>query len=385
MELTDGMTGAATARQTAIPADTSKRITALRFLLMVFVVFIHNNYTAKGVAEQFAEYGTQIVFNQSAFGRWVQLFISDGIARCAVPLFFLFAAYLQAKKAARYGTLLKKRAKSLLVPYLLWMAIYGFYSARVRLIVLKIAPQFIRNPAATALSWTPLDWVHKLFGYRLQQDGDLGLPELAGQFWFIRDLFILIVLSPLIRFCMKRFPIGFFALVSVPFLLAVPHVFVVRTQALFYYVAGLYWGAYDLPLFEKIDRISWLESTMLFLLTFFVTYCFYGLNTTSYWLMGVAACVLVLKLSAVLVAHEKAFAATRYFAGFSFFLFAIHTPVLNELLRRAWLHFFPMTNGFFCLFEYFGATLLTIALGTGIGIALKKLCPPLFALLTGGR
>ena len=60
-------------------------------------------------------------------------------------------------------------------------------------------------------------------------------------------------------------------------------------------------------------------------------------------------------------------------------------PLLSEYLKKLWIHFFPMKNGFFCLFEYFGVTILIVVIGTGIGIVLKKICPKLFILLNGGR
>ncbi|MGN0728033.1 hypothetical protein [Treponema sp.] len=60
-------------------------------------------------------------------------------------------------------------------------------------------------------------------------------------------------------------------------------------------------------------------------------------------------------------------------------------PVLNKILRKIWLKFLPMKNPFFCLAEYFGVTVLTVAIGTALGILLKKICPKFFALLTGGR
>ena len=138
----------------SISEDTSKRITALRFLLIVFVVFIHNNFTTKTIAEEFEKTGVLTLFKPNAFSEWTQLFISQGIARCAVPLFFLFAAYLQAKKNDTYPTLLKKRAKSLLLPFVIWTAIYAFYFAGLKLIILKVAPQFIKTPENTALNWT---------------------------------------------------------------------------------------------------------------------------------------------------------------------------------------------------------------------------------------
>ena len=64
-----------------ISTEDSKRIEALRFLLMIGVVFIHNNFTDESIAKSLAKTGEAIVFNQSAIGRWIQLFISDGLAR----------------------------------------------------------------------------------------------------------------------------------------------------------------------------------------------------------------------------------------------------------------------------------------------------------------
>ncbi|MGN0728538.1 acyltransferase family protein [Treponema sp.] len=374
-----------TERKIVIDFETSRRITSLRFLLAVFVVFIHNNFTVESIAESVALGGAEILFNQNAFGRWVQLFISSGIARCAVPLFFLFAAYLQARKNDSYGVLIKKKAKSLVLPYFLWVVIYGFYSAGVKLIVLKFAPQFVQHPENTALNWTLLDWVHKIFGYSAEK-GAGELPGFVYQFWFIRDLVILTLISPVINFFMKKFPRGFFLFVSILFIAPV-NVYFVQTQALFFYTAGLYWGTFDFPLFEKIDKIRWGEASVLFLMSFFSewTFCDGTGKSAMYWCAVLCACVLFLKLSAVIVHSEKAFSILSYLSAFSFWLYAIHTPVLNEMLKRIWLKFFPMKNPFFCLAEYFGVTLLTVAIGTALGILLKKICPKFFALLTGGR
>lgn len=348
-------------------------------------MFIHNNFTVESIAESVAKGGANILFNQNAFGRWMQLFISNGIARCAVPLFFLFAAYLQARKNDSYGVLIKKKAKSLVLPYFLWTVIYGFYFTGLKLILLKIAPQFLQHPENTALNWSLLDWVHKIFGYSAEK-GAGELPEFVFQFWFVRDLVILTVLSPVIMFFIKKFPRGFFALVTILFVAPV-NTFVVQTQALFFYTVGLYWGKFDFPLFKKIDRIGWGEAVLLVLFTFFSAWTFSDGSgkTAMYWCAVVCACVLLLKLSGVIVKSEKAFATLSYLSAFSFWLYAIHAPVLNERLIRLWLKFLPMKNPFFCLAEYFGVTILTVAIGMALGIALKKICPKLFALLTGGR
>ncbi len=370
----------------SISQETSKRITALRFLLIVFVVFIHNCFTLEGVAENFEQTGEMIVFKPTVLSEWIQLFISQGIARCAVPLFFLFAAFLQAKKNDKYSVLLKKRAKSLLIPYFIWLGLYFLYPHFAKYLISIIKPALLKHPNDIFTHWTALDWLHKFFGYETgtRKDGDLSLPQLAVQFWFVRDLLILTVLSPFIKAFIKRFPLFFFALISVLYLLPV-QIYFVRMQALFFYACGLYWGMFNFNLFEKADKISFAESIALFLISFIATYLFFDNTSSMYWIMVLASCLLFLKISKLIINNEKTFNIATYFSGFSFFLFAIHLPVLNSIHTKLWLHFLPMTNGFFCLAEYFGVAFLNIALGTLIGIALKKLCPRLFAILTGGR
>ena len=60
-------------------------------------------------------------------------------------------------------------------------------------------------------------------------------------------------------------------------------------------------------------------------------------------------------------------------------------PVILHILQKVWLKFFPMKNTFFCLFEYFGVTILTVIIGVGLGQLLRKFLPYLYALLNGGR
>ena len=129
--------------------------------------------------------------------------------------------------------------------------------------------------------------------------------------------------------------------------------------------------------------MKYIETIFLFVLSFIFDNIFF--SGKLHWFVILLACVLLLKISALIVKNDTAYNVAKYLAGYSFFLFAIHTPVMNEMLKRIWLHFLPMTNGFFCLAEYFGVAFLNIAIGTLIGIALKKLCPRLFAILTGGR
>lgn len=92
---------------------------------MVLVVCIHNNLNA----EDAVYYG--LVFSQPGWVLFIKQALSNGIARAAVPLFFMFSGYLfwnkQDAPAYSYAALLKKKARTLLVPYILWTLLYSAF------------------------------------------------------------------------------------------------------------------------------------------------------------------------------------------------------------------------------------------------------------------
>ncbi len=368
-----------------IPAETSMRITALRFLLIVLVVFIHNNLTAENILKGALENGSPLfAYENNVFGRWVQIFISGGIAKCAVPLFFMFASYLQFMKNDSYGVLLKKKSKSLLIPYFLWPVLNIALYVGVKILVQAVFPDMIEQKNKFVMAeWGLKGWFHAFFGWENMAEGRT-FGGYVGQLWFVRDLFIMILLSPLLRITVRKFPVCVLAAVSF-FYFSDTRPFFVAAQALFFYTLGLYWAEYDFDLFGFADKIKWRALLPLYLALWFSTWKFYGECSCAYWFMVGVSCLVLLKFSAVIAANEKLFEAAKYLSGFSFWLFAIHMPFLLICMQTVWRKILPMTNTFFCMAEYFGVSVLVVAFGTGAGILLKKICPPLFALLNGGR
>ena len=100
----------------------SYKIRFLSFLLMVFVVFLHS-YNL-GYSE--FQPGNNAILNLNHI---IQNYISQGITRIAVPLFFLISGIFYFLKFDLTSKIflkkIKKRTKTLLIPYLLW-SIIGF-------------------------------------------------------------------------------------------------------------------------------------------------------------------------------------------------------------------------------------------------------------------
>lgn len=367
-----------------IDAHTSRRIASLRFFMAMLVVFIHNNFTAENVVEAFERNGVLIAFNQSVAGKWIQLFISEGIARCAVPLFFLFAAYLQFRKNDSYGVLVKKKVRTLVLPFFIWPTLNIALFVGGKIAAFRLVPGLLGRPGVIPqLEWTAADWLHAFIGYGDMTQGRT-FGGYVGQMWFVRDLFLLILVSPLIWQCVRRIPVCTLLLVSFFYFCDV-RLFFVAAQALFYYTLGCFWAEYNVPLFEIADRVKWRALAPLFFALWLATWRVFGEHSPCYWFMVAASCLVMLKVSAFVEGNEKAFLVAERLAPLSFWLFAIHMPFLLNSVQSLWLYFIPMTTGARCLAEYFGVTIIVISIGAGSGFLLRKLCPPLFSVLNRGR
>lgn len=356
-----------------ISEETSKRITSLRFLLIVFVVFIHANLTPDDAINYY-----HYDFVQPYWIEVFKNFICSVLGGSAVPLFFFFASYLQFSKNDRYKVLLKKRSKSLFLPYFIWtcITIVLFFIAQS---IPQTAP-FFQNPINVVKDWKAFDWL-KAFTYHTFLGG--GKYPLVYQFWFLRELMIFIILSPILKFLCEKFSGLMVIVVSVVVLKGIPLFFTTSSPALFFYLAGYYCAKYKIDFFRIADKLKIYEYCILLVLI--VTFSLICDGHYDFGFMKtIISCMFFLKLSHYFVENEKIYSKLSYLSGFSFFLYAIHTPFLGSSINKITQRIIPL-HGILCLVQFLLAAFLTIIIGTFIGIALKKICFPLFCLLNGGR
>lgn len=355
-------------------SEISSRITSLRFILMVLVIFIHNNFS---VASCMAG---GITFNQGFVSYWIQNILSNNIANCAVPLFFMFSSYFFYRKERVYADSLKNKVFTLLVPMVLWTVVNMLMSFAPKFLAEKLIPEIINKPGEYFFTgWSIAKWFQAFIGYGF----DSVNHPYAGQFWFVRDLFVLFVISPILKKVFLKNSVLVMA-VSGVLLISGAKLYILETQSLFFFIIGLWWAVRKIDLFKCADEINWIVTILTLAFSIFLNI---KSNHTpgAYWFMVVSSCFLLLKVSKKIISSEKLFEVLKYLSGYSFFLFAIHMPVLLNTVRTKWIHVFPMENDFLCLFEYFGVTLVIIVAGTAAGMLLKKILPPVFAVLNGGR
>lgn len=180
-------------------------ITALRFPLALLVVLIHCDISERAGADA----------GQFALIAPLCQLLSKGIATMAVPAFFAISGYLfflgkQTFTLSDYREKLRRRAKTLLVPYLAWNAVaFLIYAAKD-----VAAGQPLQFPPCADLFW----------GIRPLGEGGVNIlgqpigPTFAPvqvPLWFVRDLIVLVALSPVLHFLIRRMGVVWLALIGV--------------------------------------------------------------------------------------------------------------------------------------------------------------------------
>lgn len=171
--------------QKGLSFELSHKISNMAFVCACLVVLIHiGSPTTEG-----------------SFEWWCSQFLKNGVCRIAVPFFFVTAGYFLAGKAGEQGwwvAAVSKRIRTLLLPYMVWSLVAIAYTVSLVLVanLLADAP-LTRNLPANGAEWL------QYFGLNPEE------YPLLVPLWFIRSLFIFVLLSPLV-WSMHRFRRGLF-------------------------------------------------------------------------------------------------------------------------------------------------------------------------------
>lgn len=157
----------------------SDRFRNMSFVCAVMVVAIH------------------LTHGMAGWGRWYDSLYRHGVGRMAVPFFFLASGYFLACKVvgvSGFRTAIRKRIRTLFVPYLLWQLIW------VAWLCLCVGANVMRTGGAFSQYWLYQGWSNlSLLGLHYGQYPAMGL------LWYVRALLLLVVISPVLFFLVRRF------------------------------------------------------------------------------------------------------------------------------------------------------------------------------------
>ncbi len=165
--------------------ENSLRIDFLKFGCIILVVAIHS-WWPLGQPWSLTWLANQTVFAQ-------------GLSRIAVPFFFVCSGYFLSKHLStknEWWVAVRKRVRTLVIPFVIWTVIGVIFVP----ICLAFFNDILTGHSLGVSAWKLLqekDWI-----------GDLGLScwKVPGvyQLWYLRSLFLLVLLAPLISWCVQK-------------------------------------------------------------------------------------------------------------------------------------------------------------------------------------
>lgn len=338
-----------------ISTQVSRKFRLISTYSMVAVVFIH----AKFIMSRW----DACMNTDTAMGKIsdiVQFSISEQICRLAVPLFFLisgfFMAYHNDGSFKQYLSKVRDRVKSLLVPYLLFSIIWLVISILAGRIELNNIRDFI---------------IHSF------------VSPVPFQFWFLQHLMVLVLVSVLLYYLIKRFGFLMIAVFGVIYLLD-SDIHGGIAESVFYYSLGI--CLCIKPFFVKYGKAFAFAFFALFItcavvrfLEFDLEYGIYCVVSKSMIFCGV--CWFIWWI----LENKCSFDAPKWLtigSSTSFFIFCTHEPMLS-FLKSIFLHIFSTQYEIFI--GYLFLPLLTISLCLIADYLVKKMNINVYGILTGGR
>lgn len=369
----------------------SRTISYLRFPLSVAIVFIHYSI-AGGIRIDGITYGAD---NPEWF-IFIVNFISQALARIGVPLFFLISGFLFFYRSDFnkdvYKRKLRSRAKTLLIPFILWNTIAVLWQLKCFL------PGFSSFFDPVEIRFSLVRLFHTYFCYTYHSGIILGPPYFSddlyypidGPLWFVRDLMVMVVISPIIYWIIKRtriWPVIFLGIIwlfSSLFIGWWDYLFQLVTAAFFFS-----WGAYYSILkknfvisfrYLKYAPIIYIPIAIFDALTKEQVYNEYIHNIGI--LLGIVSVVVIVSY---LIEYEKV-KVNKTLANSSFFIYALHYMFIRDLGKLIFVFcVLPDDSPYAMLTLYIVVPILSTLICLGLYVLLKAYLPRICNLLTGGR
>ncbi len=339
----------------------SQKISVLSFVAIYFVMVIHANYDSsilKPVSSALQNFtGTA------------------GLSVAAVPLFYFISGILFYRGVNTIGDCLprmRKRVKSLLVPYVIWNIIFVSWY-----VVLEYIPGvsiFVNSDVVSNIDfYKPQDTLVYLF-----------LKPAGFQLWFLRDLILYVTLSPVIYVGIKKLPL----LTYLTLLLLFGGIS--RCGVTYFVLGGILAIHYD---FEVLKRLL-TKPLVCACITIYLTGGLFASGIVSlpisvfnpYYqqVISVIGIMAIWGGYDMLVGEEDLISnRMKKLMSYTFFIYLFHEPTFN-IIKKLGLVMFGC-NDLSLVLMYLINPIIMIIVAVWTGMICQCLMPRLYSIATGGR
>ena len=341
----------------------SEAITWLRFPLIFLIILLHCYSTVRLPGDHGLYF--EIIY---PFSLW--------LGETGVPGFFFISGFLFFYSRKRYLQKLQARFHTLLIPYLLWNTLlFGLY------ILAFIAgyPQDINGKSIA--DYTFIDYVRAFWDRGTYDNGNF-VPILCP-FWYIRNLLVMSVLSPLFYYIIKSVREFFILFVAICWLFTPHNAFILQT--ILFFCLGAYFSILKknpLEVFDK-QRKWYLTLCAIFAAADIVVHTIHvtPINLQIHRLALIFNIPAFFLLADYCCQHGV---TSKFLANTAFIVFSVHYPIV-VVMRKVCAAKLGDASDLIHIPLYFLCVLLATTLSLLTYICLDEFCPKVKKFLSGNR
>ena len=363
----------------------SQAIEIARFPMMLLIVFIHSDICGDTIGGDMPTAAYDVIY-----------YISQTLARIAVPIFFFISGFLyfynkDVGTPYFYRNQLKKRVKTLLVPYLLWNLIAILFTW------FKTQPYMASFfPRMVGVKLGFIDFINAFGPFSfLPEHGFLGNYDPASApadvpLWFIRDLMAIMLLAPVVYRIMKG-RIGMVTCAVLLFLflsgLWPEACFWFDLTGVCFFCFGAYFSVNGYNPLALVDRhVNTVMPCLmvLYLLTSILRVIYASGPVSPYFLalsivVGMPCFLLICcKLAA------RGFKPMPFLLSATFFMYAFH-GLIGSIVKKMVLTMLHPTTTVVYVMAFLTVAVLLVVISLALYALLNKISPSLTAMLSGMR
>ncbi len=350
----------------------SNKIKVASLILIIMVLYLHSY----NISDDTAFYFTSTNFFPT-INIYFQNILSQGIARVAVPLFFMISGFLFFKEGILTINLYKKKISSrfftLLIPYIFW----SFFVITIYFILQSIphTAQYFKNTLIKDLTF--IDLITKIF-----------LNPINYPLWFLRDLIYIVLISPIFYFFIKKSPLITLSILLCLWLYGLndgTDLSFFKSEPFFFFAFGSYLAIHKQNTinFKIPNKTFYISLALYFILLVYKTYLITHFIDSDY--------IVILHKTSILIGifvfwtfldrikSYKLLSITK----FTFLFYVFHEP-MNIIIRKGVYSLFGKTVGVSLLLYISIPILIVITLIT-VSFLANKIIPKFYSIILGNR
>jgi len=345
--------------------NLSSRINLMRIILISGIVFVHVPHNPE----------TSPFLGVYGFFDWLRVFLGDALFRIGVPCLSAISGYLLFRKGMQafdYLATVKSKARTVLLPFLLWNGAL-------------VAAVLLLQRFGVGVGYFPDLWnatPREMMSHGAAvEEFPLNVP-----LYFLRDLFVCILLSPILAFLVRRYALATLGVLLV--ITAWPEVtlFIVQKKSiLFSFTLGIALALYKIDLKALDAHAVKITAAVLGASAILATALYFTGPDFPFELELLRNLLAVfgamgLWASSSLLIRSKAGKRLSETGSLSFWIFCAHYP----LLVMMWMVWNRGGPDFYPAF-YLGAVALSFIILVISNAQVRSKLPKLYAVLTGSR